>query len=275
MKLWIGIFFLITTCCCEALNIQKISLPLTPDLQRADIYLLRLTKTPSGILVLSPGVNGNGEDWIQNPVWQKFAQNNNLDLIGISFASQVPLLKHHRGYYYAGLGSGQVLLDGIRQTYHRDLPLILYGFSGGAHFTSSFVQWKPDRVIAWCAYSAAWWDKPVVNSVSPPGLVACGDDDKRLGASLFHFDEGRALGKPWLWLCAPNTAHSIYPPAENFIRNYFASILKNKESSNKGEWVDIDRKVEAAPYVLKNEPSSTGWLPDQNLLTEWKEAQTP
>jgi pimeloyl-ACP methyl ester carboxylesterase len=275
MNFWSGLFLLLAAGLVQAADIEKISLPLIPDLQRADIYVLKLTEQPAGLLVLCPGLNGNGKDWIENPVWQKFAREYNLDLIGISFASDESLLKNGRGYYYARLGSGRLLLDGIRQAYSQDLPLLLYGFSGGAHFTSGFVEWKPERVAAWCAYSAEWWDKPVSNDSSPPGLVACGENDLRLGPSLIYFKQGRALGKPWLWLCAPKTGHSIYPPAEDFIRGYFAAILKNNGAVNSGEWVDIDQKSKAKEEVLESQPSATGWLPDPKLLSQWQEVHQP
>lgn len=275
MNFWLSLFLLVTPSFVQATEIEKISLPLIPDLKRADIYVLKLTDRPVGILILCPGVNGNGKDWIENPVWQKFALDHHLDLIGLSFASDDSLLTNNRGYYYARQGSGQLLLDGIRQAYSQDLPLLLYGFSGGAHFTSGFAEWEPERVIAWCAYSAEWWDKPVSNDRCPPGLVACGEDDERLGASLIYFKQGRAVGKPWLWLCAPKTGHSIYPPAEEFIRNYFSATLKNSGEVTSGEWVDIDKKSKADQNLLESQPSVTGWLPDSELLSQWQEIHQP
>lgn len=275
MNSWFGILILLATGLIQAKEIEKISLPLIPDLQRADLYVLKLTQQPAGLLVLCPGCNGNGKDWIENPVWQKFARDRNLDLVGISFASDVSLLENGRGYYYARLGSGRLLLDGIRQDYPHDLPLLLYGFSGGAHFTSRFVEWKPNRVMAWCAYSALWWDKAVPSDSCPPGLVACGENDQRLGASLIYFKQGRALGKPWLWLCAPETSHSIYPPAEDFIRDYFSTILASNGSFSSGEWVDIDEKTVATPDMVKGQPSATGWLPSSKLFSQWREIHQP
>ncbi len=275
MSFWTGLFYILAMSVIQATEIEKITLPLISDLQRADLYILKLNEAPSGLLVLCPGCNGNGKDWIENPGWKEFAREHNLDLIGISFASDVSLLKNGRGYYYARLGSGQLLLDGIKQSYPQDLPLLLYGFSGGAHFTSGFVEWKPDRVVAWCAYSAEWWDKPISADSNPPGLVACGENDPRLGASLAYFKQGRALGKPWLWLCAPKTVHSIYPPAEIFIQNYFSAILKNNGQIKSGEWVDTDHKTQADQEVLKSQPSLTGWLPNHDLMAEWQEIHQP
>jgi hypothetical protein len=269
--LWL--IFLLGVATVQAEEIEKIALPLIPDLQRADLYVLKLTEHPAALLILSPGFNGNGKDWIQNSTWQKFAQDHNLDLAGLSFASDGNLLIKGRGYYYASQGSGQLLLDGINRAFDSDIPLLLYGFSGGAHFTSSFAEWKPQRVIGWCAYSAEWWNKPVSQTSCPPGLVVCGEEDERYGASLMYFKQGRALGNPWLWLCAPKTGHSIYPPAEDFIRLYFAAILGGVNSS--GQWVDIDLKTKAEPGLIADQPTLTGWLPQTSLLADWQAIHQP
>lgn len=253
--------------------IRKISLPLIPDLQRADIYVLKMMEYPSAALVLCPGCNSNGKEWVESPEWKKFAQSQNLALVGLSFASEVDLLNRGKGYYYARQGSGQLLLDGLSQVFPENMPLIFYGVSGGAHFTARFVEWKPDHVISWCAYSAGWWDKPVALKNHPPGLIVCGEDDPRLGASLIYFKQGRVLGEPWLWVCVPKIGHSISPPAEDFVRSYFSSVLNGDRKSGPGAWVDIDLKTEIEKMAADAQPSLSGWLPDAALFAEWQRIQ--
>jgi hypothetical protein len=106
-------------------------------------------------------------------------------------------------------------------------------------------------------------------------LIACGERDQRLGASLSYFKQGRALGKPWLWMCAPNTAHEIYPPVEDFVREYFSAILANQGNSDCGEWVDIDLKTKVDEGEARDQPSLTGWLPDSKLLIHWQTLNQP
>jgi hypothetical protein len=275
MNLWILLLLLLAIDISQAEEIEKISLPLIHDLQRADIYVLKLTKHPAAILILSPGFNGNGKDWIQDPVWQAFAREHNLGLVGLSFASDGELLRKGQGYYYPAQGSGQLLLDGIKRVFDSGVPLLLYGFSGGAHFTSGFVEWKPEQVVGWCACSAEWWDKPSSGSYSPPGLIVCGDEDERYGASLTFFKQGRSLGKPWLWISISKNRHSISLPVEGFIRHYFATLLDANGSTKAGQWVDIDFKRTAEQDTLRNQPSLTGWLPDSNLLPNWQSVHYP
>jgi pimeloyl-ACP methyl ester carboxylesterase len=226
-------------------------------------------------LVLSPGFNGNGRSWIENRDWQLFAEQHNLALVGLSFASEGDLLRKGQGYYYPSQGAGQVFLDGVDNALGESLPLLLYGFSGGAHFTSGFAAWKPERVMGWCAYSAEWWEKPVANNASPPGLVICGDEDERYGASLLYFKQGRALGKPWLWLSIHQNGHSIASSSENFVRTYFASLLEAKGVRDKGQWVDIDLKTKADPALITAQPTLTGWLPQTSLLGDWQAIHQP
>jgi pimeloyl-ACP methyl ester carboxylesterase len=233
--------------------------------------------SPKAILILSPGCNGSGEGLIRSPVWQEFALSNNIGLVGLSFASPEKALHDGTGYYYASKGSGDKLLEGIRKIYGKDLPLLLYGFSGGAHFTSRFEEWAPSRVIAWCADSAGWWDLPQHHTANPPGIVACGENDPRYGASLSYFKQGRAAGKPWLWLSLPKIGHQASPALEDFARKYFEAVLKRGGCSalSLGVWVDVDTKKVLSESEAKAIPSESGWLPDPSLTQDWRKIHEP
>lgn len=274
MKLMILLFFCVLLSA-HAMQVERVVLSPAENMQRADLYVLKTDWTPTAILILCPGVNGSGEGMVRQPEWQEFARFHQFGLIGLSFASDISYI-HKKGYYYASQGSGQLLIDGIRQVYGQDLPLLLFGFSGGAHFTSRFEEWKPDRVVAWCAYSAGWWDEPKAATANPPGIIACGDQDLRYGASLIYFKQGRSLNKPWLWITIPHTGHSISPEVESFVRNYFDCVLKaqNDNSSNQyGAWIDIDQGTQVE---IAAEPSSvTGWLPDVALIDSWRKICMP
>lgn len=251
----------------------RLSLEPSPSIIRADLYHVEAIRNPKAVLVLCPGCNGNGEELVADPIWQAFAKKHNLGLVGLSFASEIKDIHNGKGYYYASNGSGKILLDGINKLFKRDLPILIYGFSGGAHFTARFVEWKPERVIAWCAYSAGWWDEPKPSDVMPPGIVACGESDDRLGASLIYFKQGRAAGKPWLWIGIPDNGHSPDRRIESFVRDYFEVILENRwkpDPTRTGLWVDIDKRSAAEMRFIRQYPSITGWLPDAKLLDIWR-----
>jgi hypothetical protein len=197
MKTLVSIIFLLTFSV-FATGIENIHLVPSPNIVRTDLYYMTPIANPQAVLVLAPGVNGSGESLVRSPAWQQFASEQHLGLVGLSFSSPEKALHDGTGYYYCSKGSGDKLLEGIRKIYGKDLPLLLYGFSGGAHFTSRFEEWAPSRIIAWCADSAGWWDEPKLSAITPPGIVACGENDPRYGATLSYFKQGRAAGKPWL-----------------------------------------------------------------------------
>lgn len=285
-----------------AAEVSRLHLVPSQNMDRADLYYVLPIDHPKAVLILSPGVNGSGGSLIRSPVWQQFAERNHLGLVGLSFASASPdalalraashattrlpplvvasssdPLHDGTGYYYASKGSGDKLLEGIRKIFGRDLPLLLYGFSGGAHFTSRFEEWAPARVIAWCADSAVWWDEPKTSGVSPPGIVACGENDPRYGATLSYFKLGRVAGKPWLWVSLPKLGHQASPALEDFARKYFEAVLRRGASSalSGGVWVDVDTKKVITESEAMALPSESGWLPDPSLTQDWRKIHDP
>jgi len=253
-------------------EIQKYSFPLPPETERADVYAIKAVKTPRAVLVLCPGRNGNGEGWIREPAWQDFAKENHLGLVGISFASPDALLNQWHGYTIVSKGAGQTLLDAVRKIYGHDLPILFYGFSAGAVFTNEFVEWKPERVIAWCA-CAGEDEAQSRHENSPPGIISCGEyDGTHYGADLMYFKQGRALGKPWIWISAGKKTHSRSPEVEGFVRQYFSAILNYKKA---GCWVDIDSKAEISIAEAAQVPSVSGLLPNRELLDKWRNVHVP
>jgi hypothetical protein len=259
--------------CLHAEKVETLRLEPAANMTRAELHHVATAPNPKAVLVLCPGCNGSGEGLIRSPKWIAFAKQNRLGLVGLSFASPMPAIHDGSGYYYASKGAGEKLLEGIRKIYGRDLPLLLYGFSGGAHFTSRFEEWNPARVLAWCAYSAGWWDEPQRNQISPPGIVACGDEDPRYGASLIYFKQGRAEGKPWQWVSLAKTGHQGSPELDAFVREYFLAILS--QSKAMPIWTDIDREEKVLASKQAVQPALTGWLPSETLFTEWRQLNEP
>jgi pimeloyl-ACP methyl ester carboxylesterase len=233
------------------------------------------------VLVLCPGFNGDPDGWISASEWRDYAIRERLGLAGIAFASDPHLLAdRHRGYYCASQGSGELLLKAIQKAYGGRLPILIFGFSGGAHFTSQFVEWCPDRVIAWCAYSAGWWDVPLRKSVAPPGIVACGEADERYGETLTYFLQGRAVGRRWTWVDLGNTSHGMSEALNAFVRDYFGEVIKSGESGSaagkaKPEWRDVDTKTLLSGQAVHETPTLAAWLPSEKIAIEWSAVHQP
>jgi len=248
----------------------KISLPLPPHVSRADLYIATIPDKPRAVLVICPGLNVNGGDWIMQPAWQSFARSQHLGLAGISFASDPDDWMH--GYHFVRNGSGQALVDGLRKAYGGDLPLLMYGFSRGAVFVSRFADWKPERLLGWCAYSPGEGDEQSPHRNAPPGLIACGEDDSNYGFALSYFKRGRAQGKPWLWLSLANTGHTRTQAEEDFVRTYLAGILADSKTP---VWVDIDEKRPLTSAVAAQTPSESGLIPDSSIVQAWTRIHEP
>jgi len=217
------------------------TLRLKPDqyMTRADVHVVKVVEEPVAVLVLCPGVNGNGKRFLSSQDWLQFCKDNRLWMVGLSFASDPKDFYNGKGYFYAAYKSGDLLEDALDQAGVDQLPILMFGFSGGGHFVSRFVEWKPERIAAWCVYAACRFDEPLPAKVTPPGIVACGENDPRLGSSLIYFKQGRAVRKPWLWVEVLNTGHQMDKDMIFFMRAYFQLFIQQSGNKTKGLWVDI------------------------------------
>lgn len=183
----------------------------------------------SAVLVLAPGMNTDGRFFLSEAPWVDFAQKNKLGLIALNYHSDIEdLFSNKKGYFWPDQGSGRALLDEIKRLYGRDLPILIYGFSGGAQFTGRFIDFAPDRIVAWCAYSAQFWDEPKdeKTGTSARGIVACGEfDGMRWQPSFSFFYQGRMKNRPWIWLSVSKAEHNRSARLENFIRDFFSEEL--------------------------------------------------
>lgn len=233
------------------------------------------------VIVLAPGMNTDGAFFLKESPWMDFARRNNLGVIALNYSSSAEdLLENRKGYFYPEQGSGQALLDEIKRLYGKDLPIIIYGFSGGAQFVSRFVDWCPDRIIAWCAYSAQFWDYPKSGSkvTQARGIVACGDQDgMRWQPSFAFYYQGRKDKRPWIWVNISNTAHNRSAKFEKFVRQFFDEELAIWRGDKKpGEDVYSDISNSDNELLLLSEQQELQCpFRSKELLESWKKIQAP
>lgn len=222
------------------------------------------------VLVLVPGCNGDGRVFLTESKWIDFARKNHVGIIGVSFYSPENILKEKRGYYDASRGAGHALISLLGKAGMSGRPLLMFGFSGGAHFVSSFVEWHPKDVLTWCAHSAAWWNSiRQQNEAMPPGIVACGGEDIRLGASLSYFKEGRAKGRTLSWVEIPNVGHSRNVGFEGLVREYFKDML-SREKNSPPIWIDLG-SGEVIRGKSHSPASNRSWMPSRKVYETWHE----
>ncbi len=184
------------------------------------------------ILVLVPGYNGDGKAMI-DAAWSEFADREGLVLVTPTFKTTKEEVHSGKGYYYPALWSGEVVLEAVRRIAESEKEkgieidtekIFIFGFSAGAHFAHRFALWKPGRVGAFAAYSAAWWGEPTKEARSVPGLIMCGEADGRYEASREFMAKAQALGLPWIWRGYRHTEHEMTPDvlrmAQTFLMHY-------------------------------------------------------
>ena len=182
-------------------------------------------RTSPTVLMIVPGFNGDGEKFIQSNGWQVFADCRNVILISPTFITDLEEIHSQRGYYYPALWSGKATMGALQQIelkYKVKIGKIyLFGFSAGAHFVHRFANWQPQKVAAFVAYSAGWWDAPVEELPNTPALIMCGEEDERYEPTLTFYQKGRELGCPWVWRSYPHTGHEITPQVVSMVQTFF------------------------------------------------------
>ena len=233
------------------------------------------------VLVLAPGMNMDGAFYLDEAPWTDFAQKNKLGIITLHYVSDPQgLFEDRKGYFYPDQGSGQALLDEIKKVYGKDLKIVIYGFSGGAQFIGRFIDWAPDRIIAWCAYSAQFWDEPknAGEGTDARGIVACGDQDGlRWQPSFSFFYRGRQNGRPWIWLSNSNTGHNRSAKLEKFVRLFFdeeLAVWRGDHPPSKDLYSDISN-ISNELLELTEDPGLKCPFRTEEILNEWKKIQAP
>lgn len=239
------------------------------ELSKSEVFFRQPKEPISAVLVLCPGQNDSSKESIRQKEWIRYAEANRLTIAGYHFESPDELLNSGKGYFVAERGSGKTLLDGLERCRARNLPIYLYGFSGGAHFAMSFAAWAPERVGGFCAYSFAW-SSPPPEALRCPALIVCGEHDgQRYGSTLTYFQEGRRQGKPWVWVSLGQKDHSTSRELDDFVRKYFACLLKHE-----GPPILVDNYTK---QVVQGDPKDIRFsvLPSTSLLEDWRRIHHP
>jgi len=269
--------FLILGNAVAADGVETFRLPASREIAEASVFVVRPEVVPRGVLVLCPGQNGSSETMLGEQVWRSFVRRNNLALAGFRFISSDEDLKNGRGYFVAARGSGALLEKGLLDARLGDMPIYLYGFSGGAHFTMSFAAWRPERVKGFCAYSFSWWTSPP-SELACPALIVCGQNDgTRYGASQAYFQSGRAQGKPWTWLSLEGLGHQPSGELDEFVREYFSAILirRARNGDADGESVSANNMTEKLLDKTQARNVGVSVLPSLGVFPAWKELHHP
>lgn len=247
---------------------DKICLPTSEWIQRADLYFRKTSAEAQAWLLLCPGRNGNGEGLLNDKGWLTFANEHKLLMCGVSFASSRRDDLPGR-YTEVQQGSGDLILKSMDRYAGKQLPMLVVGFSAGARFTTNWVAWKPDRVIAWSAQAVGHWPEPLPSDRwQPPGIVACGEHDASAWfASLQYFQAVRKEGHQAIWLSLSKLGHQRSLVLDDFTRQLFAWSLVTQPNAE--GWFDVDSKKRLTVEQMREAPEFSCWLPEEKMQKTW------
>lgn len=238
---------------------------------------------PKRVLLLIPGCNGDGSAMLaETGPWARFADEEQLLLVGPSFKTNLEEVHARQGYYYPELWSGKATLEALAKiraaTGVSEEQALVFGFSAGAHFAHRFALWRPGMVKAFVAYSAGWWDAPTVALAQTPGLILCGEADPRHDASYRFFYEGRRLRLPLLWRGYQGVGHELKPQIIRMAQAFLA--FHSKDSGQEERLIGDSQSYRVypagSPEAAKVPEESQVLLPSKSVAEAWRnESETP
>jgi len=245
--------------------------------------------TFQAIVVLVPGSNGDGRAQVDDPVWQAFATTHQLALVGVRLTDK----PHEQGFieHYVNVsqGSGQAFLDALTafagRTKHSELataPLLLWGMSAGGEFNYEFVNWKPERVVAFVVNKGGIYytalTSPAARSV--PGLLCVGgkDLDSRIQTIAGLFALNRRAGALWALSEEPSAAHIVGRSRDIALLLYEDMLAARvsgtgplKPLSEKTGFLGDFKSKTFQPMGETAAPNyPTAWLPTERVARAWR-----
>jgi hypothetical protein len=246
------------------------------------------TQPTRGVIVLVPGLDGDGRSMLNGIAWQNLARKYRLALVSCFMQG--------KDYYNAPRGTGDALLEALKNFADRSghaevatAPLLLYGESAGGQFDYDFVLWKPERVMAFVVNKGGYYNggEPDSRTCATPGLFFLGksDTDLRINAITTIWTAGRHLGALWALAPQPNSGHEFSrtpPVAQAFFEGVLKARLADDSLSSDGPppmksmqesqgWLGDLTTFEIHDGSTDAQPDhKAAWLPDQNSATVWK-----
>jgi pimeloyl-ACP methyl ester carboxylesterase len=209
-----------------------------------------------GVIVLVPGLDGDGRGMLNSPAWQTLARKYGLALVACFMQGG--------NYYNAPGGTGDALLEALKKfadlsgrTEISQVPLLLYGESAGGQFNYDFVLWKPERVMAFVVNKGGYYDQdaPDTHTCATPGLFFLGqkDSDLRINAITTLWTTGRKMGALWALAPQPNSGHEFSRTAP-VAQIFFNGVLKNR--------LPDESQVSDGSPTMQPMQENQGWLGD-------------
>ncbi len=185
--------------------------------------------TPKAIIVLTPPSQSDGRGEVNNPDWQKFAQETSTALVGCYFRDDDP--SGFEGYCDASHDSGHYLLKYCTNAFNmkeHELKLLLFGFSAGGQFNYELAVWAPNYVKGFVVNKGGVYytalAPPATRSI--PSLWFMGTHDASFRKDIIRGIVGlnQQAGAKWM-LIEENCSHEM-GDSQDLSMEFFREILK-------------------------------------------------
>lgn len=240
-----------------------------------------------GLLVLVPGLDGDGRGMAGDKRWQDLAVKWGFGIV----ACQMTGMSGGEAYYLAEAGTGDALLRSLKdfgeKSHHPEvssLPFVMWGHSAGGQFNYCFACWKPDRVIAFCAIKGGFYPAKSNSKVRKvPALFFIGQDDSdiRIKNITKLFEENRSQDALWALAIEPNSGHEVGKTIELVVPFFEGAIAQRLLEAPKsaatlkpaietaGCLGDLPTKQLLGKTAPKFRKDSV-WLPNQTVGLQWQ-----
>ena len=237
-----------------------------------------------GLLVLSPGWNGDGRGLVDDAGWRQFARQAGFGIVGVCLRSGSD---KESVYHIVDQGSGdafcRALVELAKSSRHPEVsnaPLLAWGHSAGGQFSYGLACFMPERVIAFAAVKGGIYQtrfNPMALKIPGIFMIGAKDEPWRLASITQIFESGRQSGAVWCVAWEANSGHEIGRSRE-VIEPFFKDTLALRMTGGKLRdvapakgWVGVRATLEikppGAPCVL--DPMRTAWLPGERSAKAW------
>ena len=280
---------------CEAASTEVVHIqPTSKDNFATASFLLhvpRKVRKPRYILVLVPGLNGDGGWLLRDGQWSGFAEQTGGAIVACTFVKRGQFVH----YAAAQHGSGTALESAIEQldtkdSLHslKDLPVLIYGHSAGGQFAYGFSCHNPTRMIGFAAVKGGcYYPEPIDETYRVPGLMISGRKDltRRRTAIRGLFELHRAKGASWCWMedssghDQANVLYIVIPYFRELLRLQLRGRQKGFPDRSKlvGIVVDlVDKRIlsERKAFGAQDTNLKQGWLPSKSVFELWSQLDT-
>ncbi len=250
-----------------------------------------------GVLVLTPGTDGDGRGLVDQPFWRELADRWHFALVGVH-------LSGGNDYSIAAHGSGDALVaalnDFAHQTSHPELgssPLVMWGESAGGVFSYGFACWRPERVVAFVAVVDGFYGATATPGARHvPAMVFAEAKEAQMGRVDVHtlVSENRRFGAHWTEVAAPKAwrgTGKTNPLTRAFLDEEIALRLPAPDPSgaapNASGFVHLSEVVEGRSWFgdptthaiavqdkFVGQKGEAVWLPDETVARSWSTFMT-